>query len=190
MFINKPTRKLLLRLLEKQKRFAFASFSSSSSSPQLLRNIGEFGAKKYFTYHQRANTTQLFVAIKGIFSGLFFFRRCRSKGKIPRDYLINLATCYLHIIKIYIKKFTKICLKPHDDTRKNSPGCNILIFYFAQIFVFCRLISKNVLKWFLLMMCEEHTLTRSTNPLSRNHPTLCFWLIREGQQMPNTWIYD
>ena len=48
------------------------------------------------------------------------------------------------------------------------------IFYFGQVFIFCRLINKNVLECFLLIMCKEHTLTRSTNLLSRNHPTLCF----------------
>ena len=36
------------------------------------------------------------------------------------------------------------------------------IFCFGQVFVFCRLINKNVLEWFLLM-CQEHTLTKSTN---------------------------
>ena len=63
------------------------------------------------------------------------------------------------------------------------------IFCFGQAFVFCNLISKNVLEWFLLIMCKEHTLSRSTNLLSRNHSILSFWLRREGQQMPKTDIY-
>ena len=34
------------------------------------------------------------------------------------------------------------------------------LLYFRQVFVFCRLIiNKNVLEWFLLIMCEEHTRT-------------------------------
>ena len=45
------------------------------------------------------------------------------------------------------------------------------IFYFGQVFVFCRLI-KNALEW-LLLMCKEHTQSRSIN-LSTNHPTLNF----------------
>ena len=54
------------------------------------------------------------------------------------------------------------------------------MFYFGQVFVFCRLIiKKKCMGWFLLIMCKEHTLTRSANLLSRNHPTvtleLCFW---------------
>ena len=61
-----------------------------------------------------------------------------------------------------------------------------VVFYFAQFFVFYMLISKNMLKWFLLIICKEHTLSRSTNLLSRNHLTLCFWLRREGRQMVNT----
>ena len=48
------------------------SCSSSSFLPHFFRNIGEFGAKRYFTGHQTANTIQLFVAIEGHFSGLFF----------------------------------------------------------------------------------------------------------------------
>ena len=46
------------------------------------------------------------------------------------------------------------------------------MFYFQQGFVFCRLIDKKVLEWFLLIMCEEPTLSTSTNLLHRNHPTL------------------
>ena len=60
------------------------------------------------------------------------------------------------------------------------------VLYFRQIFVFSRLINKNVLEWFLLKICKEHTLKRSTYRFSRNHPTLCFWLRKEGRQMPNT----
>ena len=47
--------------------------STSASLPHFFQNIGEFGAKKYFTDQRAANTIQLFVAIKGDFSGLFFF---------------------------------------------------------------------------------------------------------------------
>ena len=31
------------------------------------------------------------------------------------------------------------------------------MFYFEQVFAFCLLINKNVLEWFLLIICEEHT---------------------------------
>ena len=37
------------------------------------------------------------------------------------------------------------------------------MFYFGQAFVFCMLISKNLLEWFLLIICKERSLTRSTN---------------------------
>ena len=47
------------------------------------------------------------------------------------------------------------------------------IFFFGQVFVFCRLINKNVLKWCLLI-CKEHTVSWHTN-LNRNHPALCFY---------------
>ena len=41
------------------------------------------------------------------------------------------------------------------------------VVYFGQVFGFCRLINKSVLKWFLL----TRTMTRSAL-FSRNHPTL------------------
>ena len=40
---------------------------------RLLWNIGELVAKKYFIDYRTANTIQLIVAIKGDFSGLFFY---------------------------------------------------------------------------------------------------------------------
>ena len=58
--------------------------------------------------------------------------------------------------------------------------------YWKPVFALCVLIKEKVLEWFLLIICKEHNLPRSTNLFSRNHPTLCFWLLREGRQMPNT----
>ena len=63
--------------------------------------------------------------------------------------------------------------------------CLCCIFHFGIVFVFCRLINKNVLEWFLLIMYKEHTLIRSTNLFSRNHPLSCFLLRKEGRQMSN-----
>ena len=68
-------------------------FSPSSSCPRLFRDIKKIGGKRYFTDHRAANIIQLFVAIKGNFSGLLFFWTSSSEGKLPRDYLINVATC-------------------------------------------------------------------------------------------------
>ena len=39
------------------------------------------------------------------------------------------------------------------------------IFYFEQVFAFCTLINKNVLEWFLVMICKENALHRCTNLL-------------------------
>ena len=69
------------------------SSSCSCDSDSLIRNIGELGAKHYFTDHGTANTIQLFVPIKRYFSGLFFCRTSRSEGEFPRGYLINIGTC-------------------------------------------------------------------------------------------------
>ena len=61
------------------------------------------------------------------------------------------------------------------------------IFYFGHIFAFCRLISNSVLGCFPRIICKKHTLARSRNLFSRNHPTLCFRLKRDGRQMSNTY---
>ena len=52
------------------------------------------------------------------------------------------------------------------------------IFYFRQVYSFCRLINKNKLQWIHLIMCKEHTLSGSTNLVCRKHPTLCFWYAK------------
>ena len=54
------------------------------------------------------------------------------------------------------------------------------IFYLTSIFL---QFNKNVLEWFLLIINKEYTLTRSTNLLSRSHPTLCYWLRRDAQYL-------
>ena len=51
------------------------------------------------------------------------------------------------------------------------------VFYFGQVFV---IQQKRVGMVFM------NNLRRSTNLFGRNHLKLCFWLQREGRQMPNT----
>ena len=76
-----------------------------------------------------------------------------------------------------LKSRGKDCLKWHAYIRTNSSSP--ATFCFRRSFCFCRLINKNMLEWFLLVMCKEYTLTGSTNLFSRNHSALCFWLRRE-----------
>ena len=47
------------------------------------------------------------------------------------------------------------------------------VLYFGQVFVFCKLINKSLPELFLVIMCEHHTFTRTTNYIfNRNHSTL------------------
>ena len=100
--------------------------------------------------------------------------RCNFK-KVPLK--ISLLV-YLHFIKIdnNLCKLVKILI--------SEQIAHAVIFYFGQVFVFCRSINKNVLEWFLLIISKKYTLTRSSNLLKRNHSTFCFW-FRRGRQMPN-----
>ena len=50
------------------------SSPSSHFSIYLIRNIGEFRAKKYFIDHQTTNAIQLFVPIKKKFFGTLLFQ--------------------------------------------------------------------------------------------------------------------
>ena len=45
----------------------------------------EFAAKQYCADHRTANAIQLIAAIKGNFSGLFFYWAIHTKGEFPRD---------------------------------------------------------------------------------------------------------
>ena len=56
-------RRLSLRLRETHNAFQLPVFFLFFFSASLIRNIGEFGAKNYFTDHQTANTIHLFVPI-------------------------------------------------------------------------------------------------------------------------------
>ena len=66
----------------KLKITCFIVFSRFSSTT-LVCNIGEFGAKKYFTDHLTAKTFKSRVAIKGNFSGLLFYEQVTVKGNFP-----------------------------------------------------------------------------------------------------------
>ena len=76
----------------KAKHFTFATFFQL-----LLHNfwgISGNSEQKHFTDHQTTNKSHIYVAIKGNFASLFFSWLSRSKGEFPRDYLINIATCF------------------------------------------------------------------------------------------------
>ena len=88
----------------------------------------------------------------------------------------------LNFLKIRLASAEIKCLNCQKiDIRAYSACLSVLL---GQVFVFSRLISKAVLEWVLLI--TQRTLNRSTNHFSINHPTLSFWLRREGRQMPNT----
>ena len=68
------------RIFDFEIEFSFLRLLVKDNALELLvsffcRTFPEW-SKKYFTDHQTANTTQLYVAIKGNISGLFFF--CHS----------------------------------------------------------------------------------------------------------------
>ena len=65
--------KYFLRLLLKHSALQLVWYLLSSFVETFPENSGIRGKKKYFTGHQTTDTNQLLLAIKGNFSGLFFF---------------------------------------------------------------------------------------------------------------------
>ena len=120
-------------------------------------NIGKFGAKKYFIEHRTANAIQLFVPTKRKSFGSLLFQNNSQRRGIPQGLLDK----YSHLCICISLKWTL--------SSGQKPLTNTLCF--GQVFVFCGLINKSVLEWFLLIMCKKHTVRRSTNLFSRNCPT-------------------
>ena len=85
-------------------------FSSPSShfSACLIRNIGEFRAKKYFKDLRAADAVQLFVPIKMKFFGSLLFKTSRSEGEFPMGYLINASPICLHALKYTLSSEQKL----------------------------------------------------------------------------------
>ena len=104
-----------------------------------------------------------------IFLVYSFSKQFAAKEGLTRSNLINMATGFLHIIKIDVKAVDKNL--PKNTRCITEEVALAAIFYLEEFFIFCNLINKNVLEWSLLIS-KEHTLNRSSNP--RNHPTLCF----------------
>ena len=73
---------IFLRLLVKHNALQWPCylFSSLKTFPY----YGGIRSKKYFIYHRTANTIQLVTAIKGNFSGLFFFWTSHSEVEFPK----------------------------------------------------------------------------------------------------------
>ena len=47
-------------------------------------------------------------------------------------------------------------------------------FYFRQVLKFGRLINKNVLEWFVLLMCKEKYSGQIYKPSKKKQSQLCF----------------
>ena len=71
-----------------------SSFLHQFSGIAIIFN-GEFGEKIYFTAHWTANTIQFSYCChqRKFFLVHYFSESVASEGELPRDYLINAATC-------------------------------------------------------------------------------------------------
>ena len=127
------------------------SFSPSSSfSASLIHNICEFGAKKYFIDHRRANAIQLLIPLKRKLFGSIFFQIKSQRRGIPQGLLDK----YSHLLICISLKLKLSSGQTPVYTVKILISQQIVfaeVLYFGQAFVFYRLINKSVLEWFLLM---------------------------------------
>ena len=150
---------LFLSLIALVWHIMLCNFLCSSSSPSshfraiVNQNIGEFVPKKNFIDYHTANTIQLFVPINRKFFGSIIFKSTFHQRGIPQWLLDK----YCHLFICISLKLTLISGQKLVYTVKTLMSEQIAFaakLYFGQVFVFCRLISKSVFEWFLLMMCE------------------------------------
>ena len=129
------------------------SFPPFCFSGSLIWNIGEFRGKKCFVDHWTPNAIQLFVPLKRKFFWSFLFQNKSQQRRIPWGLLDE----YSHLFICISLKWTLSSGQKPVCTVKILVSGQIAIaavLYFGQVFVFCRLINKNVLELFLLIMCK------------------------------------
>ena len=127
--------------------------SSSCFSASLIWNIGGLGAKNYFTDHWTANTIQLSVPIDRKVFWSILFQNKSQRRVIPHRLLDE----YSHLfICMSLKETLSSGQKPvyTFKTKASEQIAFAAVFYFGQVFGFCKLINKSVLEWFLLIMCK------------------------------------
>ena len=118
-----------------------------------IRNIGKFGAKKYFLDHRKVNAIQLFVPIKREFFGPLLFQNKPQR----RGILQGLLDKYRHLFFCIYFKWTLISGgKPFCTVKILVPEqiAFSAVLYVGQVSFFYRLINKSVLEGFLLIMCN------------------------------------
>ena len=126
------------------------SFSSCFSA-SLIRNIGEFGAKNYFTDHRTGNTIQLFVPIERKLFWFILFQNKPQRRVIPYRLLDKCSHLFICTL---LKETLSSGQKPvyTFKTKTSEPIAFAAFLYFGQVFVFCRLIKAC---WnSLLIMCK------------------------------------
>ena len=96
---------------------------------------------------------QLFIPIVRKFFGSIFFQNKSQRRGIPQ----RLLDKYSHVlICISLKQTLTNGQKPVYTVKIliSEQIAFAAVVYFGQVFVFCRLINKSVLEWFLLIMCK------------------------------------
>ena len=104
-------------------------FSASSSSlPQLFRNMEEFRAKKiiYRSSDSQCNSVLCCYERKFFWSILFLYKS-QQRG-IPQRLLDKCSHLFIWTLLKQTSSSTKNLLKWHDDIRKNSSCCNVLLW--------------------------------------------------------------
>ena len=104
-------------------------FSASSSSlTQLFRNMEEFRAKKiiYRSSDSQCNSVLCCYERKFFWSILFLYKS-QQRG-IPQRLLDKCSHLFIWTLLKQTSSSTKNLLKWHDDIRKNSSCCNVLLW--------------------------------------------------------------
>ena len=144
----------------------------SPFSVELFQNIREFRKNILQTIKLLIRFSHLLLQ-REIFLIYFFLKNSQQSGT-PQRLLVK----WSHL-------FICVSLKQTCMVENLSQPAKILM---SEQIALAAIFYLNVLEWFLLIMCNEHTLSRSTN-LSSNHLTLCMLLIMTGRSKTWTWYF-
>ena len=113
-------------------------------------------SKKHFIDHETATAIQLFLPTKRKFLRTLLFQNNSQRGGILQGLIDNYGHLFYHLFCISLKWTLSSGQKPVYTVKILVPEqiAFAAVVYFGQAFVFCRLINKNMLEWFLLIMCK------------------------------------
>ena len=132
-----------------------------------------------------------------------FYRPEQTKGRTTRKWILTIlkyknecykqleqkkqikngVICLVSVLPSWVMVLKTVKILTSDEIAFAA------VVYFGQVFGFCRLINKSVLKWFLLIMCLNNVYYDKIYSFSRNRLTLLL-IKNNDRQIPPEIYYQ